>query len=141
MNVFRLILILSMIAITSCMSAQRQINDVIRKIESEKQAKVVYSEKRGPKSHKVYKIAETISFQSDELAKQLLNAINAERKNSVSYEIINNNNTYIIKFQNENKIDKYEILFKKRRSGIYKYFISLKKEGHKACDGSYPEWE
>ncbi|MBR5552143.1 MAG: DUF5024 domain-containing protein [Muribaculaceae bacterium] len=149
MKTIRIILVLTMMVISSvCLSAQKQINDVLKKIEMEKDVRVTYIEKRDTKSKKVYIKSKVISFQDEKFAEELIKAIEASRENSVSFESINERMRKIL-FASEDNTDIYEILFQEKtfkkelkyKKPRYKYSITIRKVGFKACNGSFPEWE
>lgn len=149
MKTIRIILVLTMMVISSvCLSAQKQINDVLKKIEMEKDVRVTYIEKRDTKSKKVYIKSKVISFQDEKFAEELIKAIEASRENSVSFESINERMRKIL-FASEDNTDIYEILFQEKtfkkelkyKKSRYKYSITIRKVGFKACNGSFPEWE
>ena len=132
-----LVAIMAVFTINSA-SAQGKINAVIHEIENLENADIVYSEKRGPESKKIYKITKVIKFKDKALAEKLIDAMKTERTNAVSYEIVNRQRIYKIKFLKENNIDSLEISLIRRDGG---WTISFVKQGHMACDGSYPDWE
>lgn len=139
MKTLRMLLVAIMAVFTiNSASAQGKINAVIHEIENLENADIVYSEKRGPKSKKIYKITKVIKFKDKALAEKLIDAMKTERTNAVSYEIVNRQRIYKIKFLKENNIDSLEISLIRRDGG---WTISFVKQGHMACDGSYPDWE
>lgn len=127
----------SLVAIVSA-SAQGRINAIIHEIENLETTDVIYSEKRGPESKKIYKITKIVKFKSNDYADKLIEAMKADRVNAVSYEFQRKRRIYKIKFLKENNIDSLEISLIKRDGG---WTISFVKQGHMACDGSYPDWE
>ena len=139
MKTVRMLLVAIMAVFTiNSASAQGKINAVIHEIENLENADIVYSEKRGPESKKIYKITKVIKFKDKALAEKLIDAMKTERTNAVSYEIVNRQRIYKIKFLKENNIDSREISLIRRDGG---WTISFVKQGHMACDGSYPDWE
>ena len=139
MKTVRMLLVAIMVVFTiNSASAQGKINAVIHEIENLENADIVYSEKRGPESKKIYKITKVIKFKDKALAEKLIDAMKTERTNAVSYEIVNRQRIYKIKFLKENNIDSLEISLIRRDGG---WTISFVKQGHMACDGSYPDWE
>ncbi len=139
MKTVRMLLVAIMAVFTiNSASAQGKINAVIHEIENLENADIVYSEKRGPESKKIYKITKVIKFKDKALAEKLIDAMKTERINAVSYEIVNRQRIYKIKFLKENNIDSLEISLIRRDGG---WTISFVKQGHMACDGSYPDWE
>lgn len=139
MKTVRMLLVAIMAVFTiNSASAQGKINAVIHEIENLENADIVYSEKRGPESKKIYKITKVIKFKDKALAEKLIDAMKTERTNAVSYEIVNRQRIYKIKFLKENNIDSLEISLIRRDGG---WTISFVKQGHMACDGSYPDWE
>lgn len=139
MKTVRMLLVAIMAVFTiNSASAQGKINAVIHEIENLENADIVYSEKRGPESKKIYKITKIIKFKDKALAEKLIDAMKTERTNAVSYEIVNRQRIYKIKFLKENNIDSLEISLIRRDGG---WTISFVKQGHMACDGSYPDWE
>lgn len=139
MKTVRMLLVAIMAVFTiNSASAQGKINAVIHEIENLENADIVYREKRGPESKKIYKITKVIKFKDKALAEKLIDAMKTERANAVSYEIVNRQRIYKIKFLKENNIDSLEICLIRRDGG---WTISFVKQGHMACDGSYPDWE
>ena len=139
MKTVRMLLVAIMAVFTiNSASAQGKINAVIHEIENLENADIVYSEKRGPESKKIYKITKIIKFKDKALAEKFIDAMKTERTNAVSYEIVNRQRIYKIKFLKENNIDSLEISLIRRDGG---WTISFVKQGHMACDGSYPDWE
>lgn len=117
--------------------AQEKINTVVNEIEKNNTTKVIYSEKRNPQNKKVYKISKHITFYDKELKEKLQKAISEERENSESYKVLTN--CVIIKFSDNLGENTLEIgAFLNRQGG---WSVMIKKQGYKACDGSYPEWE
>ena len=66
----------------------------------------------------------------------------------MSFESINERMRKIL-FASEDNTDIYEILFQEKtfkkelkyKKSRYKYSITIRKVGFKACNGSFPEWE
>ena len=76
-------------------------------------------------------------FYNKNLREKLLEAISAERENSVSYKVLTN--CVIIKFSDGTGENTLEIgAFLSRKDN---WSIMIKKTGYKACDGSFPDWE
>ena len=117
--------------------AQEKISAVVKEIEKKNTTKVIYSEKRDPQNKKVYKISKHITFYDKELKEKLQKAISEDRENSTSYKVLTN--CVIIKFSDNTGENTLEIgTFLNRQAG---WSIMIKKQGYKACDGSYSDWE
>lgn len=138
MKVVKLIIFALMVSVASLNGvAQKKISHVVKEIEKEKTTKVIYSEKRDPQNKKVYKISKHVTFYNKNLREKLLEAISAERENSVSYKVLTN--CVIIKFSDGTGENTLEIgAFLSRKDN---WSIMIKKTGYKACDGSFPDWD
>lgn len=88
-------------------SAQSHINALVQQLEKSSSANITYVEKRDPQTKKIASSKIVINVPDSEV-KNVINALNADRSNSVSFEK-SGNRLYRLTFENEKSKEK--ILF------------------------------
>lgn len=109
-------IILSLLSIFS-LSSQSKIDAVVAKYENKIQ-NITFSEKRNPKTKKVYKSTRFLVINDENIANELNKAINEERENAIEFNSVYNNGTImnIVFKENETKLE-YSLITHKTENG------------------------
>lgn len=92
------------------LSSQSKIDAVVAKYENKIQ-NITFSEKRNPKTKKVYKSTRFLVITDENIAKELNKAINEERENAIEFNSVSNNSIIInIVFLEDNAKLEYSLI-------------------------------
>lgn len=109
-------LALSFISICN-ISAQSKIDAVVSKYENKIQ-NITFSEKRNPKTKKVYKSTRFLVINDENIAKELTKAFNEERENAIEFNSVANDGQIIhIVFVEDNAKLEYSLISHKAGNG------------------------
>lgn len=98
-----------MIGISLSASAQARIDRVIERLEELDGVSVTYTEKRNPKTKKIYKSSKVITFSDASMAKQLMEAMKQERENAIEISQVNKS-INMLKFGDNNTYTRYTLM-------------------------------
>lgn len=98
-----------MIGISLSASAQARIDRVIERLEELDGVSVTYTEKRNPKTKKIYKSSKVITFSDASMAKQLMEAMKQERENAIEISQVNKS-INMLKFGDNDTYTRYTLM-------------------------------
>lgn len=106
-------ILLSVLMVISSLTAlaHKNLDNVISKIETQKDVQyVACTERRNPATKRVYKSSKAIIISNQKHIEQLIKAFKNDSKDAVLYEIVKNGNVYNIRFQGNNEERKYTLI-------------------------------
>ncbi|MCH5245644.1 MAG: DUF5024 domain-containing protein [Muribaculaceae bacterium] len=106
-------IVVSVALMASCLSclAHKNLDNVISKIETQKDVQyVACTERRNPTTKRVYKSSKAIVISNAKQIEQLIKAFKSDSKDAVLYEIVKNGNVYNIRFVDKQEERRYTLV-------------------------------
>lgn len=107
MKSLRSVIILLSLILSAAASAQNNIDDLIKSLESKGDVETTYSERRSVKNKRLYRITMVLKFNRAEYYQRFEKAFESERRNSVS--AVKQSDSRIYKFQDKHGNSTYTL--------------------------------
>ncbi len=109
------------------LNAQSAITKVVDNIEKQNNVEyVTYTERRDPKTHKVYRASKVILIKNPVEQRRIIDAFNKDRKNASSYEM-SRNRVYKIRFDGDKERQTYTLVIRGKDHAVLT--IDIRTEG------------